>query len=104
MGIPFNDEYEAPMLTRKMFTNLRKTGKGFSGKVTPLFENMLVSTAKEALSSEAAGEASPPHSAQHTSSPSTSHSAGHDFHISPRRPTTPLSPRASPHSAGSPPV
>ncbi|GKC56414.1 hypothetical protein Tco_1084012 [Tanacetum coccineum] len=40
--IPFNDIHEIPKLTKKVFTNMRKPGKGFSGRVTPLFHNMLV--------------------------------------------------------------
>ncbi|GJX91006.1 hypothetical protein Tco_0344332, partial [Tanacetum coccineum] len=40
--IPFNDIHETPKLTKKVFTNMRKPGKGFSGRVTPLFQNMLV--------------------------------------------------------------
>ncbi|GJU32075.1 putative ribonuclease H-like domain-containing protein [Tanacetum coccineum] len=40
--IPFNDVHETPKLTKKVFTNMRKPGKGFSDRVTPLFQNMLV--------------------------------------------------------------
>ncbi|GJX98925.1 hypothetical protein Tco_0355944 [Tanacetum coccineum] len=40
--IPFNDIHETPKLTKKVFTNMRKPGKGFSGRVTPLIQNMLV--------------------------------------------------------------
>ncbi|GJX67635.1 hypothetical protein Tco_0303362 [Tanacetum coccineum] len=40
--IPFNDIHETPKLTKKVFINMRKPGKGFSGRVTPLFQNMLV--------------------------------------------------------------
>ncbi|GJY87220.1 hypothetical protein Tco_0501848 [Tanacetum coccineum] len=40
--IPFNDIHETPKLTKKVFTNMRKPVKGFSGRVTPLFHNMLV--------------------------------------------------------------
>ncbi|GJT63160.1 putative ribonuclease H-like domain-containing protein [Tanacetum coccineum] len=39
--IPFNDIHETPKLTKKVFTNVRKPGKGFSGRVTPLFQNIL---------------------------------------------------------------
>nr|GEU54954.1 hypothetical protein [Tanacetum cinerariifolium] len=34
--------YISPALTQKVFANMRKVGKGFSGVETPLFENMLV--------------------------------------------------------------
>ncbi|GJW90252.1 putative ribonuclease H-like domain-containing protein [Tanacetum coccineum] len=39
--IPFNDIYETPKLTKKFFTNMRKPRKGFSGRATQLFQNML---------------------------------------------------------------
>nr|GEZ97971.1 hypothetical protein [Tanacetum cinerariifolium] len=35
-------KYASPTLTRKVFANIRKVGKGFSGVETPLFEGMLV--------------------------------------------------------------
>ncbi|GJR14784.1 putative ribonuclease H-like domain-containing protein [Tanacetum coccineum] len=45
MGIsltePFNDIYETPKHTKKVFTNMKTKGKDFSRRVTPLFESML---------------------------------------------------------------
>ncbi|GJW52040.1 putative ribonuclease H-like domain-containing protein [Tanacetum coccineum] len=38
---PFNDTYETPKHTKKVFTNMKRQGKGFSGKITPLFTSML---------------------------------------------------------------
>nr|GEW08355.1 hypothetical protein [Tanacetum cinerariifolium]GEW11806.1 hypothetical protein [Tanacetum cinerariifolium] len=35
-------KYPSPTLTRKVFANMRRVGKGFSGVETPLFEGMLV--------------------------------------------------------------
>nr|GEW10574.1 uncharacterized mitochondrial protein AtMg00810-like [Tanacetum cinerariifolium] len=35
-------KYTSPALTQKVFANMRKTGKGFSGIETPLFATMLV--------------------------------------------------------------
>nr|GEW35198.1 hypothetical protein [Tanacetum cinerariifolium] len=35
-------EYTSPALTQKVFANMRRVGKGFSGVETPLFEGMLV--------------------------------------------------------------
>nr|GEX74252.1 putative ribonuclease H-like domain-containing protein [Tanacetum cinerariifolium] len=35
-------KYTSPALTQKVFTNIRRVGKGFSGVETPLFEGMLV--------------------------------------------------------------
>nr|GFD29680.1 hypothetical protein [Tanacetum cinerariifolium] len=34
--------YISPTLTQKVFANMRRVGKGFSGVETPLFESMLV--------------------------------------------------------------
>nr|GEV45109.1 hypothetical protein [Tanacetum cinerariifolium] len=36
------NRYISPALTQKVFANMRRVGKGFSGVETPLFENMLV--------------------------------------------------------------
>nr|GEV41530.1 hypothetical protein [Tanacetum cinerariifolium] len=35
------NRYISPVLTQKVFANMRRVGKGFSGVKTPLFENML---------------------------------------------------------------
>nr|GFC79785.1 hypothetical protein [Tanacetum cinerariifolium] len=35
-------KYTSPTLTQKVFANMRRVGKGFSGVKTPLFEGMLV--------------------------------------------------------------
>nr|GFB19975.1 hypothetical protein [Tanacetum cinerariifolium] len=35
-------KYTSPALTQKVFANMRRVGKGFSGVKTPLFEGMLV--------------------------------------------------------------
>nr|GFC24136.1 putative reverse transcriptase domain-containing protein [Tanacetum cinerariifolium] len=34
--------YTSPALTQKVFANIRRVGKGFSGVKTPLFKGMLV--------------------------------------------------------------
>ncbi|GJX24764.1 hypothetical protein Tco_0231060 [Tanacetum coccineum] len=38
----FNDEYDTPSHTKKVFVNMRRQGKDFSGTVTPLFDTMLI--------------------------------------------------------------
>nr|GEX05823.1 hypothetical protein [Tanacetum cinerariifolium] len=38
----FNDEYDTPSYTKKVFANMRRQGKDFSRRVTPLFETMLI--------------------------------------------------------------
>ncbi|GKC37117.1 putative ribonuclease H-like domain-containing protein, partial [Tanacetum coccineum] len=40
-GKPFNDVYATPAHTQKVFTNMSRKGLKFSGKITPLFPNML---------------------------------------------------------------
>nr|GFC16944.1 hypothetical protein [Tanacetum cinerariifolium] len=37
-----NTKYIPPALTQKVFANIKRIGKGFSGVETPLFDNMLV--------------------------------------------------------------
>nr|GEU78982.1 putative ribonuclease H-like domain-containing protein [Tanacetum cinerariifolium] len=37
-----NTKYTSPTLTQKVFANMRRIGKGFSGVETPLFDTMLV--------------------------------------------------------------
>ncbi|GJY31493.1 putative ribonuclease H-like domain-containing protein [Tanacetum coccineum] len=39
---PFNCTYETPCHTKKVFTNMARKGVKFLGKVTPLFDSMLV--------------------------------------------------------------
>ncbi|GKB18411.1 hypothetical protein Tco_0852334 [Tanacetum coccineum] len=43
----FNDEYDTPSHTKKVFANMRRKGKDFSGTITPLFSSMLTSQAVE---------------------------------------------------------
>nr|GFA13507.1 hypothetical protein [Tanacetum cinerariifolium] len=38
----YNTKYTSPALTQKVFANMRRFGKGFSGVDTPLFDAMLV--------------------------------------------------------------
>nr|GEU85143.1 hypothetical protein [Tanacetum cinerariifolium] len=47
-------EYISPALTQKVFTNMRRVGKGFSGVETPLFEGMLAASqlAEEGIAEE----------------------------------------------------
>nr|GFD46201.1 hypothetical protein [Tanacetum cinerariifolium] len=41
------DIYDNPSLTKKVIANMKRVGAGFSGVVTTLFDNMLVSAAEE---------------------------------------------------------
>ncbi|GJX99827.1 ribonuclease H-like domain-containing protein [Tanacetum coccineum] len=43
----FNDEYDTPSHTKKVFANMRRKGKDFSRAVTPLFPSMLGSQVVE---------------------------------------------------------
>nr|GEU65124.1 hypothetical protein [Tanacetum cinerariifolium] len=58
----FNDEYDTPSHTKKVFANMRRQGKDFSRRVTPLFETMLIQ--HPAGVGEGSGEPTYP---QHTS-------------------------------------
>ncbi|GJY52453.1 hypothetical protein Tco_0443300, partial [Tanacetum coccineum] len=48
----FNDEYDTPSQTKKVFANMRKKGKDFSGTVTLLFPSMMASQAVEGEADE----------------------------------------------------
>ncbi|GJS38940.1 hypothetical protein Tco_0563983 [Tanacetum coccineum] len=41
------DIYVTPSHTKKVFANMKREGKGFSGRVTPLFQTMMVQAPKE---------------------------------------------------------
>ncbi|GJW80533.1 hypothetical protein Tco_0144508 [Tanacetum coccineum] len=56
----FNDEYDTLSHTKKVFTNMRRKGKDFSGTVTPLFPSIL---ALQAVEGEGSGQPTEP---QHT--------------------------------------
>ncbi|GKB44328.1 hypothetical protein Tco_0889270 [Tanacetum coccineum] len=56
----FNDEYDTPSHTKKVFANMRRQGKDFLGTVTPLFPSMLAS---QVVEGEGSGQPSEP---QHT--------------------------------------
>ncbi|GJR27187.1 hypothetical protein Tco_1103419 [Tanacetum coccineum] len=58
----FNDEYDTPSHTKKVFANMIRQGKDFSGTVTPLFATMLIqSQAVEGEGSEQPTESQHPH-------------------------------------------
>nr|GEV67768.1 hypothetical protein [Tanacetum cinerariifolium] len=47
-----NTKYTSPALTQKVFANMRRVGKGFSGVETPLFASMLVQPQPQAEEEE----------------------------------------------------
>ncbi|GKB32113.1 hypothetical protein Tco_0871514 [Tanacetum coccineum] len=47
LGEPFNDVYITPAHTLKVFSNMSRKGLKFSGRITPLFSNMLASAKVE---------------------------------------------------------
>ncbi|GJW45418.1 hypothetical protein Tco_0074217 [Tanacetum coccineum] len=59
---PFNDTYETPKHTKKVFTNMKRKGKDFSGKVTPLFASMLAPPVVGGEGSRQPSEPQPPSS------------------------------------------
>ncbi|GJT02724.1 hypothetical protein Tco_0823893 [Tanacetum coccineum] len=56
LGEPFNDVYPTPAHNLKVFTNMSRKGLKFSGKITPLFPNMLTHAAE----GEGSGEPTEP--------------------------------------------
>ncbi|GKC24027.1 putative ribonuclease H-like domain-containing protein, partial [Tanacetum coccineum] len=83
LGEPFNDVYITPAHTLKVFSNMSKKGVKFSGKITPLFDSMLVPhQALEGEGSEQPTEPQPTPSPTPPSignqSPVTDSSSSHD--------------------------
>ncbi|GJY66447.1 hypothetical protein Tco_0468685, partial [Tanacetum coccineum] len=67
---PFNDTYDTSSHTKKVFSNMARQSKGFSGKVTPHFDSMLVQNHAPEVSHEPQTEA---HTEKILPSPSTFH-------------------------------
>ncbi|GJW09868.1 putative ribonuclease H-like domain-containing protein [Tanacetum coccineum] len=65
---PFNDEYNTPSHTKKVFANMRRKGKDFSGTMTPLFATMLIQ--QQAVEGEGSGQPFEPQHTPTTASPS----------------------------------
>ncbi|GJR11894.1 hypothetical protein Tco_0794546 [Tanacetum coccineum] len=83
LGEPFNDVYVTPAHTQKVFSNMSRKGVKFSGKVTPLFDFMLVPhQAPEGEGSEQPTEPQPTPSPTQPSTgdqpPVTASSSSHD--------------------------
>ncbi|GJW44286.1 hypothetical protein Tco_0073085 [Tanacetum coccineum] len=56
-GMPTHKRiYIAPSLTKKIFGNMRRVGKGFSGRETPLFQTMMVQDQEEVGEDEVVNE------------------------------------------------
>ncbi|GJR10282.1 putative ribonuclease H-like domain-containing protein [Tanacetum coccineum] len=64
---PFNDVYVTPVHTKKVFTNMKRQNKDFSGTVTPLFASMLV---PQVVEGEGSGQPSEPQPPSSTAPPS----------------------------------
>nr|GEZ54643.1 hypothetical protein [Tanacetum cinerariifolium] len=47
-------KYSSPAITQKVFANMRRVGKGFSGIDTPLFEGMIVAQQDDDVADEGA--------------------------------------------------
>ncbi|GJQ93642.1 putative ribonuclease H-like domain-containing protein [Tanacetum coccineum] len=65
---PFNDEYDTPSHTKKVFSNTRRKEKDFSRAVTPLFDTMLIQ--QQAVEGKGSGQPSKPQPTPTTASPS----------------------------------
>ncbi|GKA83429.1 putative ribonuclease H-like domain-containing protein, partial [Tanacetum coccineum] len=64
---PFNDIYVTPIHTKKVFTNMKRQNKDFSGRITPLFASMLV---PQVVEGEGSGQPSEPQPPSSTAPPS----------------------------------
>ncbi|GJW39410.1 hypothetical protein Tco_0065255 [Tanacetum coccineum] len=64
---PFNDIYVTPVHTKKVFTNMKRQNKDFSGRITPLFASMLV---PQVVEGEGSGQLSEPQPPSSTAPPS----------------------------------
>nr|GFB32956.1 xylulose kinase-1 [Tanacetum cinerariifolium] len=56
-----NTRYTSPALTQKVFANMWRVGKGFSGVETPLFASMLVPPQPQAEEEEVKDQSATPH-------------------------------------------
>ncbi|GKD97498.1 putative ribonuclease H-like domain-containing protein [Tanacetum coccineum] len=63
---PFNDIYKTPVHTKKVFTNMKRKGKDFSGRITPLFASMW---APPVVEGEGSGQPTEPQLAPSTTQP-----------------------------------
>ncbi|GKE99096.1 hypothetical protein Tco_0022447, partial [Tanacetum coccineum] len=66
----FNDEYDTPSHTKKVFANMRRKGKDFSGTVTPVFATMLIQS--QVVEGEGSGQPTEPQHTPTTTLPSHS--------------------------------
>ena len=60
--------YRTPMLKRKLFSYLKKSGKGFSGTITPLFPHMLQLATTQGQCAEITTPTHPTPTSEHSSS------------------------------------
>ncbi|GJR79892.1 hypothetical protein Tco_0150677 [Tanacetum coccineum] len=97
---PHTRTYPTPSLTHKLFSNMKRVSKGFSGVITPLFDTMLVQHQGEEPSIQTTLETSP---SKITSSPSLSSHHQHSQPITPTKEAAPMpheSPLHNVHSLG----
>ncbi|GKB34781.1 hypothetical protein Tco_0879723 [Tanacetum coccineum] len=69
--LPHTRTYSTPTLTNKLFNNMRRASKGYSGVVTPLFDTMLVQPQGEAPSTSPSRITSSPSLSSHHTTSST---------------------------------
>ncbi|GJV75387.1 hypothetical protein Tco_1506971 [Tanacetum coccineum] len=94
---PFNDTYETPKHTTKVFTNMKRQGKGFSRRVTSLFASML---APPVVKGEGSGQPSEPQPPSSTTQPIIEDTLPQQLppHLSPTHPPLPPPPNSPPPS------
>ncbi|GJW23953.1 hypothetical protein Tco_0037764 [Tanacetum coccineum] len=69
--LPHTRTYSTPTLTNKLFNNMRRASKGYSGVLTPLFDTMLVQPQGEAPSTSPSRIISSPSLSSHHTTSST---------------------------------
>nr|GEW09428.1 hypothetical protein [Tanacetum cinerariifolium] len=91
----YNTRYTSTALTQKVFTNMRRVGKGFSGVETPLFASMLVQSQSQAKEEVEIPIAPTPPSTISAPSPHTLQDPTPTTHATPPQ-DQPLTPHDSP--------
>nr|GEU56082.1 hypothetical protein [Tanacetum cinerariifolium] len=105
-------KYSSPALRQKVFANMRRVGKGFSGVDTPLFEGMLLAQQANDVADEgaadvdvvpaAADESSIPSPTLTTQPPPSTHELPSTSQVQPPTPPSPIAHPSSPQQQPQP--
>ncbi|GJV85588.1 putative ribonuclease H-like domain-containing protein [Tanacetum coccineum] len=80
--------FDNPSLTKKVFANMKRVGTGFSGEITPLFDNMLIQAPKEVGTLQADEQDIPIPTEPSTSKPQKKHKPKRKHNKEPEGPPT----------------